>query len=239
MSRFTAVPRRNASPSRPSRGSAFGRAPRTSPSRRSAAARSNPDGSSAISVPSTIFDDVLTRNLSPGRQSVKGKNWAFSPLRGFQVRNLPHPCSARLGGSLPSEPFTANKWTDVRLFALEHVNCIGNDRRRGPYTGAASKSMKLSNSMEQAVRMHLNRLRAQSPAGDETCWCPLCRADMMALALTSLPPATRPPARATSKSRRGWPRPSATRSCSRAGRSTASRSTPRAPRLRRENPSGW
>ena len=55
--------------------------------------------------------------------------------------------------------------------------------------------MKLSNSMEQAVRIHLNRLRAQSPAGDETCWCPLCRADMMALALTSLPPryATRRP----------------------------------------------
>ena len=48
--------------------------------------------------------------------------------------------------------------------------------------------MKLLNSMEQAVRTHLNRLRAQSPAGDETCWCPLCRADMMALALTSLPP---------------------------------------------------
>jgi hypothetical protein len=48
--------------------------------------------------------------------------------------------------------------------------------------------MKLSNSMEQAVRNHLARIRSQSPAGDETCWCPLCRADMMALALTSLPP---------------------------------------------------
>ena len=48
--------------------------------------------------------------------------------------------------------------------------------------------MKLSNSMEQAVRVHLNQIRAQSQAGDETCWCPLCRADMMALALTSLPP---------------------------------------------------
>jgi hypothetical protein len=42
--------------------------------------------------------------------------------------------------------------------------------------------------MEQAVRIHLNRIRAKSPAGDETCWCPLCRADMMALALTTLPP---------------------------------------------------
>lgn len=50
------------------------------------------------------------------------------------------------------------------------------------------RSMKLSNSMEPAVRKHLSRIRAQSPAGDETCWCPLCRADMMALALTSLPP---------------------------------------------------
>ena len=48
--------------------------------------------------------------------------------------------------------------------------------------------MKLSNSMEQAVRLHLNQVRAQSKTDDETCWCPLCRADMMALALTTLPP---------------------------------------------------
>ena len=48
--------------------------------------------------------------------------------------------------------------------------------------------MKLTNAMEQPVRMHLNRLRAQSPAGDEACWCPLCRADMMAFALSSLSP---------------------------------------------------
>jgi len=55
--------------------------------------------------------------------------------------------------------------------------------------------MKLTNCMEHAVRGHLNHLRAQSPAGDETCWCPLCRADMMALALSSIPPryATRRP----------------------------------------------
>jgi hypothetical protein len=55
--------------------------------------------------------------------------------------------------------------------------------------------MKLSNSMEPAVRTHLNRIRSESPADDETCWCPLCRADMLALALTSLPPhyATRRP----------------------------------------------
>lgn len=49
--------------------------------------------------------------------------------------------------------------------------------------------------MEQTVRVHLNRLRAKSPASDETCWCPLCRADMMALALSSIAPryATRRP----------------------------------------------
>ena len=56
------------------------------------------------------------------------------------------------------------------------------------YREATSDSMKLSNTMEQAVRTHLNKIRAQSAAGDETCWCPLCRADMMALALTSIPP---------------------------------------------------
>lgn len=48
--------------------------------------------------------------------------------------------------------------------------------------------MKLLNSMEPVVRKHLNRMRSQSREGHETCWCPLCRADMMALALTSLPP---------------------------------------------------
>jgi hypothetical protein len=55
--------------------------------------------------------------------------------------------------------------------------------------------MKLTNSMEPAVRHHLNQLRATTPAGDASCWCPLCRADMMALALTKLPPryATRRP----------------------------------------------
>lgn len=48
--------------------------------------------------------------------------------------------------------------------------------------------MELSNSMEQAVRRHLTRNLAQSEAGDETCRCPLCRADTMARALSSLPP---------------------------------------------------
>jgi hypothetical protein len=69
-------------------------------------------------------------------------------------------------------------------------------RSRHPYLEESQGSMKLTNSMELAVRSHLNRLRAVSPASDEACWCPLCRADMMALALTSLPPryATRRPA---------------------------------------------
>jgi hypothetical protein len=55
--------------------------------------------------------------------------------------------------------------------------------------------MKLTNSMETAVRFHLTRLRATASSGDGTCWCTLCRADMMALALTRLPPryATRRP----------------------------------------------
>ncbi|HWR97334.1 MAG TPA: late competence development ComFB family protein [Candidatus Methanoperedens sp.] len=48
--------------------------------------------------------------------------------------------------------------------------------------------MKLANAMEQAVRTHLNQLREGSAGADETCWCPLCRADMMALALSTLPP---------------------------------------------------
>lgn len=48
--------------------------------------------------------------------------------------------------------------------------------------------MKLMNAMEPSVRRHLNQLREQSPPGDETCWCPLCRADMLAFALSALPP---------------------------------------------------
>lgn len=55
--------------------------------------------------------------------------------------------------------------------------------------------MKLSNAMELSVRAHLKQVRQESPSGDETCWCPLCRADMTALALSALPPryATRRP----------------------------------------------
>jgi hypothetical protein len=48
--------------------------------------------------------------------------------------------------------------------------------------------VKLSNAMELAVRTHLNLLRTQAPAAGAGCWCPLCRADTMALALSSLPP---------------------------------------------------
>ena len=48
--------------------------------------------------------------------------------------------------------------------------------------------MKLMNAMEHEVRIRLGRLRAQTPTEEGACWCPLCRADMMALALTSLPP---------------------------------------------------
>lgn len=55
--------------------------------------------------------------------------------------------------------------------------------------------MKLTNSMEPAVRFHLGRFRAAAVDGNDACWCPLCRADMMAFALTRLPPryATRRP----------------------------------------------
>ncbi len=55
--------------------------------------------------------------------------------------------------------------------------------------------MGLVNAMESTVKAHLKRLRSDSAFGDETCWCPLCRADMMALTLSALPPryATRRP----------------------------------------------
>lgn len=42
--------------------------------------------------------------------------------------------------------------------------------------------------MEPAVKAHLNRLRLELGDGGAVCWCPLCRADMMALALSTLPP---------------------------------------------------
>jgi hypothetical protein len=58
----------------------------------------------------------------------------------------------------------------------QHTLCIPNG------------GMKLANAMEHAVREHLARLRDESAAADEACWCPLCRADMMALSLSTLPP---------------------------------------------------
>jgi len=48
--------------------------------------------------------------------------------------------------------------------------------------------MKLTNAMEAAVKAHLTRIRQEFPAEDGVCWCPLCRADAMALALSSLAP---------------------------------------------------
>lgn len=48
------------------------------------------------------------------------------------------------------------------------------------------KRMKLTNAMEDAVKRHLHELREVSESG--VCWCPLCRADMMALSLSTLPP---------------------------------------------------
>lgn len=48
--------------------------------------------------------------------------------------------------------------------------------------------MELTNAMEQSVRVYVNGLRDQSNGGDETCWCPLCHADVIALTLSSLAP---------------------------------------------------
>lgn len=48
--------------------------------------------------------------------------------------------------------------------------------------------MKLTNGMEQAVKARLHNLREQLAGEEGICWCPLCRADMMALALSTLPP---------------------------------------------------
>ncbi len=64
------------------------------------------------------------------------------------------------------------------------------EEREGPDTvgEAAATEMKLRNAMEPAVKAHLNRLRLEGGGDKGTCWCPLCRADMMALALSGLPP---------------------------------------------------
>ena len=50
------------------------------------------------------------------------------------------------------------------------------------------ESMKLKNSMEDPVRSRLARVQEEHAGDDSVCWCPLCRADMIALALSTLPP---------------------------------------------------
>jgi hypothetical protein len=48
--------------------------------------------------------------------------------------------------------------------------------------------MHPKNIMEYVVRETLDSRRREDPGGDPACWCPLCIADMQALALSSLPP---------------------------------------------------
>ena len=45
--------------------------------------------------------------------------------------------------------------------------------------------MRLTNAMELAVKEQVRLLAAEAA---HCCWCPLCRADVMALALSNLPP---------------------------------------------------
>jgi hypothetical protein len=46
----------------------------------------------------------------------------------------------------------------------------------------------VKNDMEQLVRQEVNRRKEDSRGGRSVCWCPLCEADIVALALNSLPP---------------------------------------------------
>lgn len=48
--------------------------------------------------------------------------------------------------------------------------------------------MKLTNAMEHAVKIQLSQIQEAYADDGPVCWCPLCRADMMALSLSSLPP---------------------------------------------------
>lgn len=58
-----------------------------------------------------------------------------------------------------------------------------------PPAGAGRKErMRLTNAMELAVKDQVRRIAADPAAAPGCCWCPLCRADVMALALSSLPP---------------------------------------------------
>jgi hypothetical protein len=70
----------------------------------------------------------------------------------------------------------------------EHAYCIEGLLENRADARRNEDPMKLSNTMENEVRGRLGRLRAQTPAEADACWCPLCRADMTALALSSLPP---------------------------------------------------
>jgi len=48
--------------------------------------------------------------------------------------------------------------------------------------------MGVKNEMEQLVRDEVARAKAEGGAGYAGCWCPLCEIDIVALALTLLPP---------------------------------------------------
>ena len=48
--------------------------------------------------------------------------------------------------------------------------------------------MGVKNEMEQLVRDEVARAKAEGGPGYAGCWCPLCEIDIVALALTLLPP---------------------------------------------------
>jgi hypothetical protein len=48
--------------------------------------------------------------------------------------------------------------------------------------------MSMRNEMEQLVREEVARVRTEAGTGYTGCWCPLCEIDIVALALTLLPP---------------------------------------------------
>ena len=48
--------------------------------------------------------------------------------------------------------------------------------------------MDVRNEMEQLVREEVARVRREDRQRHEVCWCPLCETDIVALALTLLPP---------------------------------------------------
>ena len=58
----------------------------------------------------------------------------------------------------------------------------GGGERREPET------MDIKNEMEQLVREEVRRVREQAGAAESRCWCALCETDIVALALTMLPP---------------------------------------------------